>query len=109
MPPPEHKKEKIVAAVDFSDLTKTIDEVFKNQAEKIENDKEIKEFVRRLREDSIPAIQDIVQMLVPTYAYKKELADISIAYEIFLKVVELDDARVKKIAAEVIKRHGNDK
>ena len=106
MPTPEHKKEKIVAAVDFSDLTKTIDKVFKNQAEKIKDGKEIKEFVHRLKEDSIPAIQDIVQMLVPTYAYKKELADISIAYEIFLKVVELDDARVKKIAAEVIKKNG---
>lgn len=117
MPTPENKKEhqkgyekeKVVAAVDFSDFTKTIDEVFKIQAEKIEDGKEIKEFVRRLREDSVPAIQDIIQMLVPTYAYKRELTDLAIAYEIFLKVVELDDARVKKIAAEVIKRRSNNK
>lgn len=109
MPTPEHKKEKNVAAVDFSDLTKTIDEVFKNQAEKIENGKEIKEFIHRLKEDSVPAVENIIQMMVPTYAYKRELTDLAIAYEIFLKIVELDDARVKKIAAEVIKRRGQGK
>lgn len=104
MPTPEHAKEKI--AVDFSDFEKTIDNVLKDQAEKIENGKEIKKFTHRLREDSIPALQNVIQMMVPTYAYRDEIADVKTAYEIFLKVVELDDARVKKIAAEVIKKNG---
>lgn len=112
MPTPEHAKEKtnenekIKLAVDFSDFGKTIDDILKDQAEKIENGKEIKKFIHRLREDSIPALQNVIQMMVPTYAYRDEIADIKTAYEIFLKVVELDDARVKKIAAEVIKKNG---
>ena len=112
MPTPEHAKEKtnengkIKLAVDFSDFEKTIDDILKDQAEKIENGKEIKKFIHHLREDSIPALQNVIQMMVPTYAYRDEIADIKTAYEIFLKVVELDDARVKKIAAEVIKRNG---
>ena len=112
MPTPEHVKEKtnengkIKLAVDFSDFEKTIDDILKDQAEKIENGKEIKKFIHHLREDSIPALQNVIQMMVPTYAYRDEIADIKTAYEIFLKVVELDDARVKKIAAEVIKRNG---
>ena len=101
-----NKAEKRRMIVDFSDLADTLKEI----EEKIEKEQEdaetVEKFVARVEEELVPALEEVVSMMVPVYAYRREVTAARVIYESFLALARMeDDPKIQAIIAETIKKH----
>ena len=97
--PYEPGKAKIV--LDFSDLNKTVEQMFADAKDRAEKGNDVKDFVKKLETEYVPALKEMLDNAgVPQHALKKELAAAKIVYMTFVELARLGDSKINKIIAE---------
>ena len=97
--PYEPGKAKIV--LDFSDLNKTVEQMFADAKDRAEKSDDVKDFVKKLETEYAPALKEMLENAgVPQHALKKELAAAKIVYMTFVELARLGDSKINKIIAE---------
>ena len=97
--PYEPGKAKIV--LDFSDLNKTVEQMFADAKDRAEKGNDVKDFVKKLETEYVPALKEMLDNAgVPQHALKKELAAAKIVYMTFVELARLGDSKINTIIAE---------
>ena len=91
--------------INFDDVKKTLDEFFDHAQKNQENREMIAKFMGEMKEDIIPEVEYVVESMIPTYAYKKEVDAVKVIWKCFEAIAALDDPRVNAIIASEVEKY----